>query len=271
MEGIDEAIVDTMRMRRGNDSVAALPQGRAFLYVGLDGPDAEAVARDAETLLARLWQNGRLRDGRVVLDAQDRTSLWRVREDGAGLSSRPASGGESQAGWEDSAVAPENLAGYLTDFRQLLVQHELTGIMYGHLGAGCMHIRITYDLRSEISGILNPGSITDADPFDTNLAHEGIPVREWRTHFELHPEAASEAGTTAWNHAVQSCIGVGRCRSDHGGVMCPSFRAAQDEKDSTRGRSRVLQDMVRGARSVEEGWKSEEVREALDLCLSCQA
>ena len=53
--------------------------------------------------------------------------------------------------------------------------------------------------------------------------------------------------------------------------MCPSYRATGDEKDSTRGRSRVLQDMVRGARSVDEGWKSEEVREALDLCLSCKA
>lgn len=53
--------------------------------------------------------------------------------------------------------------------------------------------------------------------------------------------------------------------------MCPSFRATGDEKDSTRGRSRVLQDMVRGARTVDEGWKSDDVREALDLCLACKA
>ena len=53
--------------------------------------------------------------------------------------------------------------------------------------------------------------------------------------------------------------------------MCPSFRATRDEKDSTRGRARVLQEMVRGASSVQEGWRSEEVREALDLCLSCKA
>jgi Fe-S oxidoreductase len=53
--------------------------------------------------------------------------------------------------------------------------------------------------------------------------------------------------------------------------MCPSYRATRDEKDSTRGRARVLQEMVRGARTVAEGWRSEEVREALDLCLSCKA
>lgn len=329
VEGIDEAIVDTMRLRRGPDSVMALPQGRAFLYVDLDGESAEVVQQEADRLLAALAANGRMRDGRVVPDAGDRASLWRVREDGAGLSSRPASGGESQAGWEDSAVAPEKLADYLADFRALLDAHDLTGIMYGHFGAGCMHIRITYDLRSEAGrevfrrftqdaaelvvrhggslsgehgdgrarsallpvmyspemmiafadfrriwdpvGILNPGNLTDADPLDANLAHEGVPQRQWRTHFELHPAAAKEAGADTWVHAVQSCIGVGRCRSDAGGVMCPSYRATKDEKDSTRGRSRVLQDMVRGARTIEEGWKSEEVREALDLCLSCKA
>ncbi|MFK0002694.1 FAD-binding and (Fe-S)-binding domain-containing protein [Paenarthrobacter sp. NPDC090522] len=329
VEGIDEAIVDTMRLRRGVDSVQGLPNGKAFLYVDLDGDDPQDVAREAERLLERLAANGRLVDGRAVPDVAQRATLWRVREDGAGLSSRPASGGESQAGWEDSAVAPQNLAAYLADFRELLNEHGLTGIMYGHFGAGCMHIRITYDLRSEegrsvfrkfthaaaelvvrhggslsgehgdgrarsallpvmyspsmmaafqayrniwdSAGILNPGSITDADAFDANLALEGIPDREWRTHFELRPVEAAVAGADAWVHAVQACIGVGRCRSDAGGVMCPSYRATGDEKDSTRGRSRVLQDMVRGARSIDEGWKSEDVREALDLCLACKA
>jgi FAD/FMN-containing dehydrogenase/Fe-S oxidoreductase len=329
VEGIDEAIVDTMRLRRGPDSVLGLPEGKAFLYVDLDGDNPEQVANEAARLLERLAADGRLVDGRAVPDLVQRATLWRVREDGAGLSSRPASGGESQAGWEDSAVAPKNLAAYLSDFRKLLNDYGLTGIMYGHFGAGCMHIRITYDLRSDEgrsvfrkftqaaaelvvwhggslsgehgdgrarseflpvmyspemiaafeayrgiwdkAGILNPGSITDADPMDANLALEGVPDREWRTHFELRPVEASAAGADPWVHAVQACIGVGRCRSDAGGVMCPSYRATGDEKDSTRGRSRALQDMVRGAKSVDEGWKSEDVRETLDLCLACKA
>ncbi|MFE4196643.1 FAD-binding and (Fe-S)-binding domain-containing protein [Paenarthrobacter sp. NPDC056912] len=329
VEGIDEAIVDTMRARRGADSVLGLPHGKAFLYVDLDGENPEDVAQEATRLLERLAGNGRLVDGRAVPDTMERATLWRVREDGAGLSSRPASGGESLAGWEDSAVAPPNLAAYLTDFRRLLDEFGLTGIMYGHFGAGCMHIRITYDLRSDDgrtvfskfsqaaarlvvrhggslsgehgdgrarsallpvmyspqmlnafasyrklwdrAGILNPGSITDPDPIEDNLALEGIPDRQWRTHFELRPVEAAAAGADPWVHAVQSCIGVGRCRSDAGGVMCPSYRATGDEKDSTRGRSRVLQDMVRGARTIDEGWKSDDVREALDLCLACKA
>ncbi|MDV7090759.1 FAD-binding and (Fe-S)-binding domain-containing protein [Rhodococcus opacus] len=326
VEGTDEAIVATMRHRRGPDSVLGLPEGRAWLFVDLDGDDTEAVRAQADRLLARLAENGRLVHGRAAADPAERASLWRVREDGAGLSSRLASGGESWPGWEDSAVAPDELADYLADLRELLAEHELTGVMYGHFGAGCMHIRITYDLRSEQgrevfrtftrqaaelvvrhggslsgehgdgrarseflplmyspemmaafsecrrlwdpAGILNPGSMTEPDPMDAHLALAGVPQREWRTSFDLHP---AHAGTDPWVHAAQGCIGVGRCRADSGGVMCPSYRATRDEKDSTRGRARVLQDMVRGARTVEEGWRSEEVREALDLCLACKA
>ncbi|WP_327657318.1 FAD-binding and (Fe-S)-binding domain-containing protein [Streptomyces sp. NBC_00483] len=327
VEGTDEAIVATMRHRRGADAVLGLPEGRAWLFVDLDGDDPASVAAQADRLLARLARNGRLVQGRAAADPAERASLWRVREDGAGLSSRLASGGESWPGWEDSAVAPERLADYLADLRELLAAHQLTGVMYGHFGAGCMHIRITYDLRSEEGrgvfrrftrqaaelvvrhggslsgehgdgrarsellplmyspavmaafaecrrlwdpdGILNPGSMTDPDPMDAHLALAGVPEREWRTSFDLSP--AASAGTDPWVHATQGCIGVGRCRADSGGVMCPSYRATRDEKDSTRGRARVLQDMVRGARTVEEGWRSEEVREALDLCLACKA
>lgn len=341
VEGMDEAIVDTMRFRRGPGAVRGLPGGSAWLYVDLDGEDPAAVAAEAERLLARLRQNGRLVDGRAVPDPAERASLWRVRYDGAGLSSRLASGGESWPGWEDSAVAPGKLADYLDDFRGLLARHGLAGVMYGHFGAGCMHIRITYDLRSaagrnvfrafsqeaaelvvrhggslsgehgdgrarsellpvmyspellaafaayrrlwDPAGILNPGSLTDPDPIDAHLALDGVPERQWRTSFDLRPLHAGgrahaetddpAAGSTVdpWVHAVQSCIGVGRCRAEAGGVMCPSYRATRDEKDSTRGRARVLQEMVRGAATVAEGWKSQAVREVLDLCLSCKA
>ncbi|WP_232512298.1 FAD-binding and (Fe-S)-binding domain-containing protein [Rhodococcus pyridinivorans] len=336
VEGVDAAIVETMRLRRGENSVLGLPVGNAWLYVDLDGDDPDSVAAAADALLDKLRRNGRLVDGRVAADTTERASLWRVREDGAGLSSRLASGGESWPGWEDSAVAPENLADYLEDFRALLDRHGLQGVMYGHFGAGCMHIRITYDLRTEEGrqvfreftheaarlvvrhggslsgehgdgrarsellpvmysarmmsafrafrtiwdpqGILNPGSLTDPARIDDDLALADVPERTWRTHYDLHPiEAVRPDGArpqhtpAPWVHAVQGCIGVGRCRADSGGVMCPSYRATRDEKDSTRGRARVLQEMVRGARTIEQGWKSEEVREALDLCLSCKA
>lgn len=331
VEGIDEQIVATMKTRRGADAISDLPDGHAWLYVDLDGQDEAVVALQAENLIADLLDNGRALDCREVRDPEERMKLWRIREDGAGLSSRielpDGRTVTSWPGWEDSAVAPERLADYLADFRLLLDEHKLIGVMYGHFGAGCMHIRITFDqwtsegrqvmstfltaaarlvvthggtlsgehgdgrARSQLlpemysptimgafakfkqlfdpDNVLNPGMIVDPDPVTDNLALADIPVLPWQTAFTLHE--ARDPGPGAFAQAVQRCIGVGRCRSNGPGVMCPSYRATGDEKDSTRGRARVLQDMVRGAHSVEQGWASEDVREALDLCLSCKA
>lgn len=330
VEGIDELIVETMRARRGAESVADLPLGHAWLYVDLDGDDIDAISTRGQELLREVYRNGRVLDAREVRDPVARKKLWRVREDGAGLSSRledPDGNGSltSWPGWEDSAVAPERLADYLVDFRDLLAEFDLIGVMYGHFGAGCMHIRITFDqrtfegqqvmerflraaarlvvkhggtlsgehgdgrARSELlaemyspavmrsfgrfkeifdpHGVLNPGIIVDPPAVTDDLALGNVPDLPWQTSFALH-EVGPGGG---YADAAQRCIGVGRCRSRAGGVMCPSYRATGDEKDSTRGRARVLQDMVRGARIVDEGWASEDVRGALDLCLSCKA
>ena len=328
VEGIDDNIVQTMEYRRGPDSVRGLPAGNAWLYVDLDGADAAEVEDKAARLLAALGDLGRVKEGRIVADPADRTALWRVREDGAGLATRLASGDESWGGWEDAAVAPENLSAYLGDLNSLLAEYELTGVMYGHFGAGCMHVRITFDQRTDAGrrvmydflraaarvvvkhggslsgehgdgrarsellpvmysprmldafarfkeiwdprGILNPGSITEPEPMMDNLMLQGIPQREWKTTFDLH-QIGSRKDLDPFVHASQSCVGIGKCRTASGGVMCPSFRATGDEKDSTRGRARVLQEMVRNSPTVADGWASNDVAESLDLCLSCKA
>ncbi len=84
------------------------------------------------------------------------------------------------------------------------------------------------------------------------------------THFVF----AADAGS--FLHAVERCVGVGACRKEKGGVMCPSYRATGEEKHSTRGRARLLWEMLAGALR-EEGFQSQAVHEALDLCLSCKA
>jgi FAD/FMN-containing dehydrogenase/Fe-S oxidoreductase len=323
VEGMDEAIVATMRARRGTDSVTGLPDGRAWLYVELDGDNPAAVAARARDLLGVLRSRGRLVAGRVVESQAERGSLWRVREDGAGLAARLVDGGESWPGWEDAAVDPANLAAYLRDFRALLAAHELGGVLYGHFGAGCVHVRIDFDWSTDdgraaarrflreaaelvtrhggtLSGehgdgrargelleimygprtlelfaavkrlfdpesLLNPGVIVDPAPLDADLALDVPPAaRTWPT-LTLFPQ-----DTDGFAGAVHRCVGVGRCRADSGGVMCPSYRATRDERDSTRGRARVLQEMLRGE-AITDGWRSEEVRDALDLCLSCKA
>ncbi|EJZ06721.1 FAD-binding and (Fe-S)-binding domain-containing protein [Mycolicibacterium vaccae] len=327
IEGIDAVIVDTMRHLRGTDSVMGLPAGQAWLYVDLDGDDPTQVQTRADDMVARLKAVGRLVDARVVADPAERASLWRVREDGAGLSARLVDGRESWTGWEDSAVAPAQLADYLVEIKALLASFGLTGVMYGHFGAGCMHIRIDFDqrtaegratmaefidraadlcvrfggsmsgehgdgrARSELlpkmysaemmaafgefkrlwdpAALLNPGNIVDPDPLTRNMSLAGVDGRDWPISFDLTPR--TDVPVAPFVHAVQGCIGVGRCRASSGGVMCPSYRATGDEKDSTRGRARALQEMVRNSPTVAQGWRSEEVRESLDLCLSCKA
>jgi FAD/FMN-containing dehydrogenase/Fe-S oxidoreductase len=78
---------------------------------------------------------------------------------------------------------------------------------------------------------------------------------------------ADDRGSFA--RATRRCLGVGKCVTASGGVMCPSFRATGEEQHSTRGRARLLFEMANG-QVITDGWRSPEVEEALDLCLSCK-
>ena len=118
--------------------------------------------------------------------------------------------------------------------------------------------------------LLNPGVIVDPDGLDESLRLTQLPLREVLPG-ELAMAYQGEADGFA--SAVHRCTGVGKCRADSagsGGTMCPSFQATRDERHSTRGRARVLQEMVSGD-LLEPRWDSPEVAEALDLCLSCKA
>ncbi|MGH3281617.1 MAG: FAD-binding and (Fe-S)-binding domain-containing protein, partial [Trebonia sp.] len=114
--------------------------------------------------------------------------------------------------------------------------------------------------------LLNPGVIVDPAPLDADLRVPAArPLR--RGLGFAYPRDGGDFTT-----AVHRCVGVGKCRADNtasGGVMCPSYLATRDEKDSTRGRARVLQELANG--SLVSGWAAPEVTEALDLCLSCKA
>ncbi|WP_238782105.1 FAD-binding and (Fe-S)-binding domain-containing protein [Prescottella equi] len=114
--------------------------------------------------------------------------------------------------------------------------------------------------------VLNPGVLVDPRPVDADLrVPRTAPLRRG-----LALAYRDDDGDFA--QAVHRCTGVGKCRADTtgaGGVMCPSYLATREEKDSTRGRARVLQEMVNGS-LVRDGWRSAEVHDALDLCLSCK-
>jgi Fe-S oxidoreductase len=121
---------------------------------------------------------------------------------------------------------------------------------------------------------MNPGKLIGLPgklPYklDENL-RLGAGYATWqpKTHFQFSADHGSLA------EATLRCVGVGKCRREQGGVMCPSYRATREEEHSTRGRAHLLWEMTQGrAREdgvIREGWHSEEVKKSLDLCLACK-
>jgi FAD/FMN-containing dehydrogenase/Fe-S oxidoreductase len=113
-------------------------------------------------------------------------------------------------------------------------------------------------------GKMNPGKVVEPNKLDENL-RLGAGYRPWEpeTHFQFPADHGSLA------QATLRCVGVGKCRHDEGGVMCPSFRVTQEEEHSTRGRAHLLWEMTRGD-VIRGGWRDEDVKHSLDLCLSCK-
>jgi FAD/FMN-containing dehydrogenase/Fe-S oxidoreductase len=293
-EGLDARIVDLVRAR-GN-VVPELPRGGGWLFVEVVAPELIALV---------VAESGAL-GHRVVSQGPEAEALWRIREDGAGLAARSLSR-PAYSGWEDAAVPPARLGAWLRDFDDLLKAHGLSGVPYGHFGDGCVHARIDFRFddqgasfrdfltasalklrehggslsgehgdgraRSELlsmmyddqsvrlfkavkeicdpRNLLNPGNIVDPVPFDADL------------------RPARSRPLTLLAESVHRCTGVGKCVAPRTtGVMCPSYLATRDEKDSTRGRSRVLQEALDG--ELVHGLTDPAVHQALDLCLSCK-
>jgi FAD/FMN-containing dehydrogenase/Fe-S oxidoreductase len=322
VEGIDARLVDVVRRHAGGAGVPDLPPGGGWLFVEVGG----ATAEEAVAAAGRLAADAGTRQLRVVASGAEADRLWRIREDGAGLAGRTATGEQAWPGWEDAAVPPERLGSYLREFETLMRAHGIDGLPYGHFGDGCVHVRLDLPLadrpqqlrpfllaaadlvaahggslsgehgdgraRSELLPMMySPATIAAFEEFKAvfdpgDLLNPGVVVRPRRVDDDLRrpaaralPAARRPGGLALredggdLTRAVHRCVGVGRCRADNGasgGFMCPSFLATRDETHSTRGRARVLQEMANGS-LVTGGFRAREVREALDLCLSCKA
>jgi FAD/FMN-containing dehydrogenase/Fe-S oxidoreductase len=321
LEGLDALLVRNLE-KKGQERAGRelLPPGGGWLMVefGADEPGAaEAAAR-------RLIDDiGGDVEHRLVSDRAKQQALWEVREAGLGATAQVPGDPDAWPGWEDSAVPPERLGGYLRDLTSLFDAYGYQGALYGHFGDGCLHVRITFDLltatgvrdferymrdaadlvasyggslsgehgdgqaRGELlermfgselvgafrrfkgiwdpDGRMNPGKVVDADGMTQHL-RLGADYAPWdpETVFAFPGDNGSLARATV------RCVGVGECRKTTGGTMCPSYMATREEIHSTRGRARLLFEMLEGA-PVSGGWRDEHVHEALDLCLSCKA
>lgn len=111
---------------------------------------------------------------------------------------------------------------------------------------------------------MNPGKVVDAYAITENL-RLGPDYNPPQTDTYFHFNADRQS----FGRATLRCVGVGECRKHSGGTMCPSYKVTREEKHSTRGRARMLWEMMNGE-IIQDGWKSEQVKQSLDLCLSCK-
>lgn len=180
----------------------------------------------------------------------------------------------------DASGGKELFRSFLFDAATLVASHG--GSFSGEHGDGrarsellpLMYSADAIDLFAQVKGVFDPD----------DLLNPGVLVRPWPVDADLRgPESSRDRldgrlglrllhDDGDFGKAVHRCTGVGKCIADNAGsngVMCPSFQATRNEQDSTRGRARVLQEMIDG-RLVTGGFRSPEVHEALDLCLSCK-
>ena len=322
IEGLDDKLLLYEREeRRPTDVLKALPEGHAWLMVELGADTDEEAHQAAQRLIDDVGDHNAV----IMDDPDQRKRLIKVREAALATTARTPNGPDAWPGWEDSAVAPEELGDYLREFGSLLEEYGYGATsLYGHFGHGCVHCSIPFDLtsapgiakyrefvrraahlcvahrgslsgehgdgqaRGELLGIMygetvvrafeefkaifdpgnrmNPGKVVHPNPLDTDLrlGADYAPAQPV-THFDYHDDSH------AFSRAALRCAGVGECRRSHpdGGVMCPSYQVTREEEHSTRGRARLLFEMVNGG-VIEDGWRSVAVRDSLDLCLACK-
>lgn len=152
VEGLDSRLVEVVRQHNGPGAVPPLPAGEGWMMCEVGGADAEdslarahALAGDAHTDAVAVYPPG-----------SDARALWRIRADGAGLGGRtpfdPETGLGNEQGWpglEDAAVPPARLGAYLRDFTALMDEFHVDGLLYGHFGDGCVHVRLDLPLDTD--------------------------------------------------------------------------------------------------------------------------
>jgi len=329
LEGIDDTLYRNIEKKGGPDKqyLGMLPEGKGWLLAEFGADKREDALQIAHEVMARLKAKPGGPSMKLFTDKDDMEHIWKVRESGLGVTAFIPGEPDTWEGWEDSAVPPEKLGGYLRELRALYNTYEYNSAIYGHFGQACVHCRVSFDLTSEpgikkwrsfmeeatdlcvkyggsFSGEhgdgqskaeflykmfgeelieafrefksiwdpdwkMNPGKIVDPYRIDQNL-RLGADYHPWdpTTHFKYPQDYRSFA------HAALRCVGIGKCRrkdseSAEGDTMCPSFMVTHEERHTTRGRAHHLWEMLHGG-VIEQSWRDDSVKEALDLCLACK-
>jgi FAD/FMN-containing dehydrogenase/Fe-S oxidoreductase len=146
-EGMDDKLVRDVRSRGIHpDALRLLPDGRGFLLVEFGGSDRRESDERAHAFIDDLARRNPAAAARCYDDPADEAKLWKVRESGLGVTAMVPGKPTSGPGWEDSAVPPDQLGGYLRAVGRLWAQYGYDADMYGHFGQGVLHCRIDFDL-----------------------------------------------------------------------------------------------------------------------------
>lgn len=152
MEGLDEGIIGGLRKRRLRlADIAELPKGQAWLMVEFGGASLGDAQREAEAAARIATELPGDATARVVLESALMSRIWTIRETGASATSLSDNSLDADpvVGWEDAAVEPTLLGAYLREFSALVASYGYKTNLYGHFGDGCVHSRITFDLKSD--------------------------------------------------------------------------------------------------------------------------
>lgn len=329
LEGIDHRLYENIEKKGGPHTkyLKMLPEGKGWLMAEF-GADKRLDAIDlANQVMDALKKKPGAPNMKLFTDKEHMHHIWEVRESGLGATAFVPGEPDTWPGWEDSAVAPEKLGGYLRELRALFNKYEYNPALYGHFGQACVHCRVDFDVTTQagirkwrsfmeeatdlvvkfggsLSGEhgdgqaraefldkmfgqeligafrefksiwdpdwkMNPGKIIEPHRMDQNL-RLGADYHPWEpvTHFKYPEDHGSFA------HAALRCVGIGKCRRKDSeraddDTMCPSFMVTHEERHTTRGRAHHLWEMLHGD-VIQKGWRDDNVKEALDLCLACK-
>ena len=150
LEGIDARLVDyTRRKGLNSEGLALLPPGGGWLFAEFGAAtQAEAVSQ-AQALMESLQRSANPPNLRLFTDRRQVRRVWEVRESALGATSHVPGEPLEWEGWEDAAVRPDKLGGYLRDLHKLMAGYGYHSALYGHFGHGCVHMRINFDLQSK--------------------------------------------------------------------------------------------------------------------------
>jgi FAD/FMN-containing dehydrogenase/Fe-S oxidoreductase len=158
LEGLEGSIVEALKRRRA-PQVDLIPEGGGFLLVEFGADDPREAQGLAERLVEKLKRVADPPSTRIYTAAEAR-AVWQLREAGPRAAAFAPGAPQEWEGWDDAAVAPEKLGGYLRDIRKLMDEYSYRGAFYGHFGHGCIHMRVSFDFFTE-KGIRNYGEFIE--------------------------------------------------------------------------------------------------------------